>query len=137
MANLRLPTATRNALAQVLQTLVDGGATFGTIQIRSGTQPTSANDAATGLLLATLTFPDPSAPSASSGTLSFDCDPDITTTASNNGVAEWARVLDSNGVTIFDCDVNTVGSTIIIDNTTIVSGSPVTLLSFTVTMPAS
>jgi hypothetical protein len=51
-----------NAMVDALTDLIDGG----TLEIRTGAKPASPNDAATGTLLATLTFSSPSFGSAAS-----------------------------------------------------------------------
>ena len=137
MANMRLSTALRNAMIQQVQVKADAGAGAGTINIRSGSQPASAEDAETGTLLATLTFSDPSAPSASGGVLTFSA---ITedSSADATGTATWARIKDSTGATVFDCDVTATGGggTIQLNTTSIVAGGPVRITAFTATMPA-
>jgi len=136
MANMRLATPTRNALAQRFQVLLDAGAGNGTIKIYTGTQPASADDGIGGAtLLGTLTFSKPSAPAASGGVLTFSS---ITQddAADTTGTATWARIADSAGNTIFDCDVGTSGATINLNTTSIVAGGPISVTSFTITVPA-
>lgn len=137
MANFRLAVLTRNALADALDDRVNLGAGAGTIKIYSGTQPATA-DTAIGVqvLLATLTFSDPAFGVAASGVITASA---ITqdVSADNTGTATWARVADSNGATVFDCDVAVAGATLTIDNAFIVADAPVSITSFTVTMPAS
>jgi len=129
-----LPTASRNAMADALVDLIDGGTGAGTIQIRSGSRPSSANDAATGTLLATLTFTDPAFGAAATGTATASS---ITsdTSADNTGTATWARILDSDDNTIMDCSVGTSGAEINLDSVSITAGGTVAVSSFTVTMP--
>lgn len=136
MANVRLPTASQNAACNAIVDLIDAGAGAGTIQIRSGTQPASANDAATGTLLATLTFSDPAFGNASSGIAAASA---ITadSSADATGTASWARVLDSDSNVIMDCDVGTSGATINLNSVSITAGGNVSITSMTVTMPAS
>jgi hypothetical protein len=136
MANMRLASPSRNALAQRFQVLLDAGAGNGTIKIYTGTQPASADDGIGGAtLLGTLTFSKPSAPAASGGVLTFNS---ITQddAADATGTATWARMADSTGNTIFDCDVGTSGATINLNTTSIVAGGPISITSFTITVPA-
>ena len=63
----RLPTAARNAACDAVVDLLDAGAGAGTIKIYTGSQPASANDAASGTLLATITLSDPAFGAASTG----------------------------------------------------------------------
>src|SRR5688500_2769780 len=87
----RKATATRNAGADAEVDLIDvGGA--GTIQIRTGAQPTNVADAAQGTLLGTLTFSATAFGSASAGVCTAN---GITsdTSADNSGTAGHARLL--------------------------------------------
>jgi len=137
MANFRVADLTRNQLAQQIQIDVDAGAGAGTIKIYDGTQPSDADDSLPSgtTLLAQLTFADPSAPAAVSGVLTFNA---ITedSSADATGTATWARIEDSNSNTVFDCDVGTSGATINLNSVAIVIGGPVSITSFTVTVPA-
>jgi hypothetical protein len=135
---MRLATITRNALAQRFQVLLDAGAGNGTIKFYTGAQPTSADDPPTGAtLLGTLAFAKPSAPAASGGVLTFNA---ITQddSADATGTATWARVADSAGNTVFDCDVTAAGGggTIQLNTVNIVAGGPISITSFTITVPA-
>ena len=139
MANMRLATATRSAIADAITTLVDAGAGAGTINIRSGTQPASANDAETGTLLATVPFNDPSFGAAAAGVITADVDPVLEdSSADATGTASWARIKDSTGATIFDCDVSATGGggTIQLNTVSIVAAGPVRITAFTITCPA-
>jgi hypothetical protein len=136
MANMRLASATRNELAQRFQVLLDAGAGNGTIKIYTGTQPASADDGIGGAtLLGTLTFSKPSAPAASGGVLTFNAIAQDDA-ADASGTATWARIADSDGNTVFDCDVGMSGATINLNTTTIVAGGPISITSFTITVPA-
>jgi hypothetical protein len=138
VANFRLTDLTRSTLADQLQVLIDSGGVAGTIKFYTGTQPATADTAITSqTLLATLTFSYPCAPAAVAGVLTFSA---ITqdVSADNTGTAEWARIADSTGVTIFDCDVTATGGggTIQLNTTSIVTGGPVQMSSLTITVPA-
>lgn len=128
MANMRLPNASRSAMITALAALADGGS----IEIRSGTQPASANDSATGTLLATLTLSNPAADDVTDGVATLDT---ITedSAADATGTASWARVKASGGATVLDCDVGTSGATININTVNIVTGGPVRMTGFTLT----
>ena len=136
MANFRIADLSRNQLAQQIQIDLDAGAGPGTIKIYDGAQPADADTALSGqVLLAQLTFNDPSAPAASAGVLTFSS---ITedSAADATGTATWARMEDSNSNTVFDCDVGMSGTTIILNTVSIVVDGPVAITSFTVTVPA-
>lgn len=137
MANVRLASATRSALADGINTLLNAGAGAATIKIYSGTQPATGDTALSGnTLLATLTMSDPAAAAASAGVLTLSA---ITedSSADATGTATWARIQDSNGTNVFDCDVNTAGATINLNTTSLVTGGTVRITSFFITMPAS
>ena len=137
MANFRIAASTRNSMLDALAAKIDADVGAGTIKIYSGTQPANADTALSGnTLLATLTFTDPSAPAASSGTLTFST---ITQDASADatGTATFARIADNSGDTIFDCDVGTSGATLNLNTVSIVVGGPVSITSFTVSIAAA
>ena len=129
---LRLPTGTRNSIVDAVTALV--GST-GTLKIYSGSQPATANDAASGTLLATVTMGAWGA--ASSGTAN-GADP-VSVNASATGTAGWFRAASSGGTTVFDGDVTATGGggVMTLSSTALTSGNPVDITSVTVTMPAS
>lgn len=133
---IRIKATVRDAMLDALVDAADAGAAAGTIQIRSGTQPANADTAATGTLLATFTLADPAFDAASAGSVAIDADPDLTTTAVATGTASWARVLDSDGNTVFDGSVGTSGTDFTITSTAITNGQTVTLTAGTITLPA-
>jgi hypothetical protein len=106
---IRLPTASRNAAADAVVDRIDGGSGAGTVQIRTGTQPASATDAASGTLLATFTLADPAFGAAATGTATLDADPVLTTTGVAAGDAGWFRVLDSDSATVYDGSITATG----------------------------
>lgn len=137
MANVRILAAVRNAMLDAINTAMNAGAGAALIRIYSGTQPANADTALSGnTLLATLTCTDPAAPAASGGVLTFSA---ITQDASADatGTATFARIVDSTGAVVFDCDVNTSAATLIINTTSIVTGGPVSITSFTLTIAAA
>ena len=137
MANFRIATTSRNSMLDALSAKIDADLSPGTIKIYSGTQPANADTSLSGnTLLATLTFSDPSGQPASAGMLTFD---PITQDASADasGTATFARIADSSGDTVFDCDVGTSGATINLNTITIVTGGPVAITSFTVSIAAA
>lgn len=135
MANVRLPNAVTAAACDTVVDLIDAGAGAGTIQIRSGTQPADADDAATGTLLATLTFSDPAFGAASVAGVATASAITDDSSADATGTASWARILDSDSATVFDCDVGTSGATINLNTVAIVAAAVVSISSFTVTHP--
>ena len=135
MPNLRLSTATQNAEAAALQQLIDAGSSGGTISIYGGVQPSGANVVLTGQpLLVVLTFGVPSFGPASAGVITANPIPLASAVASGN--AAWARIADSNGNTVFDCDVGVTTSFITLLTTQIVAGGPIQITSFVITAPS-
>lgn len=129
---IRLATATRNAMVDAWTALTNGGS----IEVYSGTQPASAEDAAPGTLLATLTLPADAFADAVSGTASANADPDLETTGTADGTAGWARVKDPVGGTVFDGSVAISGGNFTINNASITIGGAVRLTSGSLTQPA-
>lgn len=130
-----LADATLQAMGDAAVDLIDAGAGAGTIQIRSGTRPVTADAAATGTLLATLTFSDPAFGATTTGGVATASAITSDTDADNTGTATWARVLDSDSNTIMDLSVGTSGTEITLDSVAIVAGGTVSLTSLTVTIP--
>lgn len=135
MAILRLATATRNALAQQVQVLLDAGAGAATLKIYSGTQPATPNDAITGTLLATVTLGDPSFGAAASGTIT-GADP-AAVTAVATGAATHFRAADSTGAAVLDGDVTATGGggALQISSTSLSPGVTVDITALSFTMP--
>lgn len=137
MANVRVVLAVRNAHLDAINTALNAGAGAATIKIYTGTQPANADTGLSGnTLLGTLTCTDPAAGSASGGVLTFSA---VTqdSAADATGTATWARVADSNGSTVFDCDVGTSGATLNLNTVAIVTGGPIQVSSFTLTYAAA
>lgn len=135
----KIPTASRNAAANGAVDLLDAGTGAGYVNIYSGTQPASANDAATGTLLATLTLNDPAFGAAAVGVKTCAVTPEVTTTGITPGVAGWFRGFDSAAAVVIDgeCGAVSSGAEMELSNTSIATGQIVTLVSWTVTMPAA
>lgn len=132
----RLSTNTRNKACDAIVDELDAGAGAGTIQIRTGAQPTNVGDAASGTLLGTLTLSDPAFGSSSTGTATASA---ITsdTNADASGTAGHARFLDSNGNIHSDADCGQGSGTVNFDNNVIVAGGTIAMSSWTVTVPIS
>jgi hypothetical protein len=133
---VRLPTATRNQMCDAAVDLIDVG-TNGTLKIYTGTQPATADTAASGTLLATFALPDPAFGASSSGTATLLGVP-LSTTGAAAGTAGWFRVEASAPTTIFDGAVGATGSgaELELNTTTISVGVNVSITSGTFTMPA-
>lgn len=117
--------ATRNALAEKVRDLIDGGVAAGTIEFQ-----TSA-----GVEVATLTFSDPSFGSAASGVItaaSITDDTDAT-----GGTIAKAVFKDSAGTAVLTCSVTATdgGGDIELSAIIITAGQTVGLTSLTYTAP--
>lgn len=130
---VRLSTTLANTLADAVDTALGNA---GTIKIYTGTQPATANDAASGTLLATFTLGSPGFGSASGGTITLSGTP-LTVAAGNTGTAGWFRMATSGATTVLDGSVGTSGQQINLNTTSITSGVNVTITSGTITMPTS
>jgi len=122
--------------------------TTGRINIYTGAQPATADTAASGTLLGTLTLAADSAGAAASGVVTFatitsDTSADASGTA---GYARFYRTGDTapgtvgNGTTDrrLDCNIAlTTGGDINFDNITFVAGGTIAISSLTITQPAS
>lgn len=128
---LSFTTAVRNARNDAITTAAGGSAL---LRIYSGTRPADANTALSGnTLLAELTCNATFAPSSSSGVLTLNS---ITQDSSANatGTASFFRLVKSDGTTVvMDGNVGTSGSDLNLNTTSIVSGGPVSVTSFTIT----
>jgi hypothetical protein len=119
---IRWNTAKRNALATT------GVQSLTVLEIRTGTQPASANTAASGTLLATVTV---SWGSATTGVVNITGTPSATASAS--GTAGWGRFRDSGDTLRMD---GAVGAEFTLADTNIVSGGTVTVTSGSLTQPS-
>lgn len=133
----RLPTAIRNAVANVIVDALDAGTGPGTIKIYTGSQPASANNAATGTLLGTLTLSDPAFGDAANGSAAAGA---ITgdTSADATGTAGWFRAADSDGTTVIDGSVSATGGggDLQLDSVSIIAGGTINVTGWTVTAPS-
>ena len=132
---LRLSTASRNAACDAIVDLLDVGGT-GTIQIRTGAQPTNVSDAAQGTLLGTLTFSATAFGAAATGVATAAA---ITsdTSADNSGTAGHARNLNGGGTIHSDATCGQGSGDYNFDNNVVVAGGIIAVSSMTLTVPIS
>ena len=128
-ASFVLATATRTALASDsaggggLNELLDDGH----LKIYSGTYDT-------GGLLVDLVLPDKSLNTPAAGVLTFGTIAQVNATDTNT--AAYFKLLKSDGTTeVAHGDVSTSGATLNLNTTSIVTGGPVSITSFTITVP--
>jgi hypothetical protein len=124
---LAYSTTLRNARLDAISTAVGSG---GLIRIYDGSRPATGGTATT--LLAELTVSGAFAAAASGGVLTVNT---VTSDSSANatGTATWFRVTTSGGTAVIDGNVGTSGSDLNLNTTSIVSGGPVAITSFTIT----
>lgn len=125
-----MSTTLRNARADAITTAAGNGAL---LRIYNGSQPSTGG--ATTTLLAELTCGTPFAAGASSGVLTLGS---ITQDAAANatGTASWFRIVKSDGTThVMDGTVTATGGggDLQLITTSITSGQPVQVTSFTIT----
>lgn len=140
---VRLPTASRNLLANALVDQTDVGATNpqGRLRIYSGAQPASANNAPTGDLLAEVNLANPAFGNAAAGVATLLGVPisALGLPAAGAGVAAgWFRLVDRGTNTVLDGNVGLTGSgaQLIVNTTTISENVTFEILSGTVTQPS-
>lgn len=135
-AQVALSNAAASAGADAIVALVDAGSGAGTLEIRTGSAPTNADDEDAGTLLATLTFSDPAFGAASNGVATADS---ITqdSSADATGTAGHFRVKDSDGNVVFQGSITATGGggDMELVTTSIVATQPVAITSFTFTLP--
>lgn len=133
----RISTVARTAAADAIVDQLDAGPAAGYIEIRTGAQPATANTAATGTLLATLTLSDPAFGAAVSGVATASA---ITSDAAADatGTAGWFRAYTSAAGAVIDGSVTATGGggDLQLNSVSIVLGGTVSITSWTVTMPA-
>lgn len=124
---LAYATTLRNAMLDEITTAAGNAAL---LRIYDGSRPATGGSATT--LLAELTCGTPFAASAAGGVLTLGS---ITQDSSANatGNATWFRIVTSGGTFVLDGNVGTSGSDLNLTTTSIVSGQPVSVTSFTIT----
>lgn len=128
---LRIADAVRQAMAQAIVDYAGAGAL---LRIYSGTQPTDANAAATGTLLAELTCGATLGTVSSEGVITFNA---ITQDSSANGTgtAGYFRIVKSDGTTpVYDGAVSTSGAELNLVSTSITTGQPVQVTAMSLTI---
>lgn len=124
---LGMAVAVRNAMLDAITTQAGASAL---LRIYDGTRPATGGTATNKL--AELTCNATFAPASSGGVLTLNA---ITNAnALLTGTATWFRLVKSDGTTIItDGNVGTSGSDLNLNTTSIVSGGPVAVSSFTIT----
>lgn len=136
----RITQAAAKAACDAVVDLLDvGGA--GYLEIRTGSQPATANTAASGTLLGTLTLSATAFGAATTASPSVATAAAITsdTSADNSGTAGWFRAYNNAGTAIIDGSVTATGGggDMTLDTVTIVAGGTIAITSWTVSHPTS
>jgi len=140
MATIRFRDIAKTAILNAIKTDIDAGAAAGKLRIYSGAMPATPETAASGTLLAELTLSYAMGSITGSGaTLKLEFGA-ITqdSSADNTGTAGYFRVLRNDGTTaVLDGDVTVTGAggTLQLNTTSIVSGGPVLVTAFTISVP--
>lgn len=131
--------AAQNAGVNAIAGLVDADVGAGTIAIRTGAGPATANDAPTGTLLATVTLNDPAFGAGVAGVATLDVTPALTTTGVAAGTAGYFRLHDNSGDVVLQgsATVTGGGGDLELNTTSIAIGTTVEITSGTLTMPAA
>ncbi len=118
-------TATRNSLADLIDSLVNTGAGTAILRLR-----------ATAVTVVDFSLSNPAFGAAASGTITLNSTP-IAAVASGTGEVDNFQVLDRDGTLIFSGSVTLTsgGGDIEVDNTNIVAAQNCSLDSFTYTAP--
>jgi hypothetical protein len=123
---LRLANATRSAACNAAVDLLDSG----TIEIRTGAQPTNVDDADSGTLLGTLTFGATAFGAASDGVATANAI-SSDAAADDSGTAAHARIKTSGSAIHSDCTCGSGSGDIDFDNNVIVAGGTIAISSMT------
>lgn len=128
---MQLSVAARNAMGDALTAAVGSA---GKLRIISGTKPADCAASQTGTTLSEHTLGSPFAAAASGGTVSPTLPSNVNGSA--GGTATHYRVLTSAGVCVYQNDVVTSGSGLVLNpsSNVITSGQPVQINSWTIPM---
>lgn len=137
----RITQAAAKAACDAAVDLLDAGSGPGTVEIRTGSQPATANTAASGTLLGTLTLSDPAFGNATTASPAVATASAITsdTTADATGTAGWFRGYDSAGTAVIDGSITATGGggDLTLDSTSIVAGGTIAMTSWTISHPTA
>lgn len=132
-----ISTTARNNSGNAIVDLIDQGTTnpSGTLEIRTGSKPSSPQASATGTLLTSHTLSNPAFGDFSTGSANASNISDAT--ALETGTAGWFRIYDRDGNAVFDGSVTISdgGGDITFDIIDFVVGGVIVITSLRATMP--
>lgn len=129
---LQFSTACRNAMLDGITSTVGNA---GTLEIRSGSAPADCGQADSGTLLATHTLGSPFDAAASGGTLTPNLPSNVNAAAT--GTAGHWRVKTSGGTVVAQGTCGAGSGDLNLNTTSLVSGGPVQINSWTWTAPGA
>jgi hypothetical protein len=124
---LKTSIAARNAEADAWAALLNGGSAA----FYSGSQPSTADSAATGTLIATQTFGNPAFGASSSGTVTAN--PAAVGAVVSAGSPGYVRLKTSAGATVADMSCATSGADATINKASFAIGEAIVLIGLTYT----
>lgn len=130
--SLGFSTTLRNNRLDEITALIDAGAGAGLLKIYTGPRPATGAAITSEILLATLTFSDPSFPAAAVGIITASA---ITSDSSADatGNAAWFRILDSDLNFVLDGSIGLSGSDLNVNQLVVVGGVIVGITDFQIT----
>lgn len=132
----RIPVASQNASVDALTGRGDVGGP-GTLEIRDGTQPASADDAATGNLLVAFIM-DATGFAPADGGIASAAGLPKTATPTGTGVATWGRYKSGGDATVIDGSAGAGGVfDFVLNNASLSPAQDVDLLSWDINQPSS
>ena len=138
--NFNISNVCAKAIADTVDDQINIGSTASVIDVRTGAQPADVDTAATGTLLATLTFSDPAfgaATDANPGGLITASAITDDSSADATGTAGYFRIraTGTGADDVADGECGTSGSDLNFNTVSITSGSTVSITSYTITAP--
>lgn len=125
-----LATSVRTARAQVIVNAIDAGAGAGVLKFYDGTRPATGAAITTHKLLVVSNF-DTIAGTVTDGVITFN--PIADSLVILSGIASWCRIEDSDGNFVVDLSCGLVSAEIILDETTLIAGGLLKILSGSIT----
>jgi len=127
---VRVDTSVVDGLADTFAAYFDSGK----LEIRDGSQPTDADDAAAGSLLADIDLPATAFGASSAGAIA-KAGTWQDSSADASGTTTWFRLKDAGDTYRLDGSCGQGSGDLSFDDASIVAGGVVTVTAFTVTMP--